>query len=257
MRVHYRDEGPAEGEVVVLSGSIGSNLDMWQPQIDPLISAGFRVVRYDHRGHGQSPVPAADASLADLGGDVIELLDTLGVDRAHFIGLSLGGMVGMWLAIHQPDRIGKLGLCCTSAQLGTHEMWAQRAEKARTAGMTAIADDSVVRWFTGQWRTAHPELAREYHAMTATTPAAGYAACCAAIGSMDLGDGLSTITAPTLVIAGADDPATSVEEHARPIAEAIPRARLAVLEQASHLANVEQPERFTALTVDFLQEAQS
>lgn len=254
MRVHYRDEGPADGDVVVLSGSIGSTLDMWQPQIDALLTAGLRVIRYDHRGHGGTAVPTAPAALSDLGADVVELLDTLAIPRAHFVGLSLGGMVGMWLGIHHPDRIGRLGLCCTAAELGTPEDWAQRAETARSNGMAAIADDSIARWFTGQWQTENPELTRQYRAMTANTPAEGYAACCAAIGSMDVVNDLSAIAAPTVVIAGADDPATTVESHARPMAEAIPGARLVVLEPASHLANVEQPERFNTTVVDHLKE---
>lgn len=252
MRVNHVVAGPDDGDVVVLSGSIGSNLSMWDPQVPALIEAGYRVVRYDQRGHGRTPVPDQPCSLADLGGDVVELLDGLGVERAHFVGLSLGGMTGMWLAVNQPDRIDRLVLCCTSARLGTPEMWAQRAQQARDQGMTPIADGSIQRWFTADWLARNPQLAREYHHMTAATPGNGYAACCAAIGSMDLVDDLPKITAPTLVIAGADDPATPPQEHGKPIADAIPDARFEIVEHAAHLGNVEQPQRFNSLILDHL-----
>ncbi|OQO89553.1 3-oxoadipate enol-lactonase [Saccharomonospora piscinae] len=252
MRVNHVLDGPAEGEVVVLSGSIGSDLGMWEPQVEPLTSRGFRVVRYDHRGHGGTPVPPEPCSLAELGGDVVELLDELGVERAHVVGLSLGGMTGLWLAAHRPDRVRSLVACCTSARLGTPDMWRQRAHTARTEGMAAIADGSVRRWFTPGWLAAHPERARAYHRMTASVPPEGYAACCAAIGSMDLRPDLPAITAPTLIVAGADDPATPPAEHGRPLADAIPAARFEVVADAAHLGTVEQPERFCALILDHL-----
>ncbi|PRX47194.1 3-oxoadipate enol-lactonase [Prauserella shujinwangii] len=252
MRVNQVAEGPADGEVVVLSGSIGSNLSMWDPQVGPLTSAGYRVVRYDPRGHGRTPVPDAPCTLADLGGDVVELLDTLGVERAHFVGLSLGGMTGMWLGIHEPDRIDRLVLCCTSPRLGDPPMWEERARQARTQGMAAIADASIQRWFTDEWRARHPELAREYHHMTAATPAEGYAACCHAIGSMDVLDDLPKIAAPTLVISAADDPATPPAGHGERIAEAVPGARLEVVPGAAHLANVEQAAHVNELVLGHL-----
>lgn len=255
MRVHNVVEGPRDGEVVVLSGSIGSNLTMWDAQVPALVDAGYRVVRYDHRGHGRTPVPEGETTLADLGGDVVELLDELGVDRAHFVGLSLGGMTGMWLGIHAPERLRSLVLCCTSPKMGTPESWAERARTAREQGMTAIADASIERWFTADWLAAHPQQRREYHHMTAATPAAGYAACCHAIGGMDVLDGLPKITVPTLVIAGADDPATPPEGHGRVIADAVPGARLEVVDGAAHLGNVEQPERFSELITAHLREA--
>ncbi|WP_199435355.1 3-oxoadipate enol-lactonase [Qaidamihabitans albus] len=255
MRVNHVVDGPADGDAVILSGSIGSNLSMWEPQVEPLTSAGFRVVRYDQRGHGRTPVPERPCSLADLGGDVVELLDTLGLERAHFVGLSLGGMTGMWLGVNEPARLGRLVLCCTSPQLGTPEMWEERAHLARTEGMTSIADAGIGRWFTPEWRAAHPDLTREYHHMTAATPAEGYAACCAAIGTMDVLGGLPQVTAPTLVVAGAEDPAAPPAGHGRRIADAIPGARLEVVERAAHLANVEQPERVSALIVEHLKAA--
>jgi 3-oxoadipate enol-lactonase len=250
--VHHEVHGPADGEVVVLAGSIGSNLNMWDPQLEPLTSAGYRVVRFDQRGHGRTPVAQGPYALADLGGDVVELLDTLGVRRAHLVGLSLGGMTGMWLARHRPERIDRMVLCCTSARLGTPRMWAERAATARAEGMTAMADTSIGRWFTADWLAANPQQAREYHHMTAATPAEGYAQCCEVIGGMDLLAELGRITAPTLVISGADDPATPPERDGRPIARGIPGARFEVVDHAAHLGNVEQPERFAALILEHL-----
>ncbi|MBB3051686.1 3-oxoadipate enol-lactonase [Prauserella isguenensis] len=255
MQVHSVVDGPADGDVVVLSGSIGSNLTMWEPQVEPLVREGYRVVRYDQRGHGRTAVPDSDVTMADLGGDVLELLDGLGVDRAHFVGLSLGGMTGMWLGSHAPERLRSLVLCCTSAKLGTPESWLERGRTAREQGMTVIADGSIERWFTPDWLAAHPQERREYHHMTAATPAAGYAACCHAIATMDLLDGLPSIPVPTLVIAGADDSATPPEGHGDVIADAVPHARLEVVPGAAHLGNVEQPERFTELITTHLAKA--
>ncbi|EHR60587.1 3-oxoadipate enol-lactonase [Saccharomonospora cyanea] len=251
MKLHHQITGPDTGEVVVLAGSIGSNLSMWDPQVPRLVDAGFRVVRFDNRGHGRTPVPDGPSSLADLGGDVVELLDTLEVERAHLVGLSLGGMIGMWLGAHRPSRIDRLVLCCTSAKLGTPQTWRERATQATTKGMVSIADGSITRWFTPGWIQANPGLAKEFHHMTATVPARGYASCCAAIGGMDLRDALPSITAPTLVVAGADDPATP-PEHARLIAERIPDARLEIVDDAAHLGNVEQPETFGDLITKHL-----
>jgi 3-oxoadipate enol-lactonase len=251
MTPHHEVTGPDTGEVVVLAGSIGSTLSMWDPQVPRLVEAGLRVVRFDHRGHGRSPVPDGPSSLADLAGDVVDLLDHLDVDRAHLVGLSLGGMIGMWLAAHEPSRLDRLVLCCTSAKLGTPRMWQERARQAVTEGMTTIADGSLRRWFTPAWLAANQTRAEEFHRMTATVPAQGYASCCAAIGDMDLRDALPSITAPTLVIAGADDPATP-PDHAHQIADRIPGARLEVVAGAAHLGNVEQPEAFGRLIVEHL-----
>ncbi|MGW9307681.1 3-oxoadipate enol-lactonase [Saccharomonospora azurea] len=251
MTPHHQITGPDTGEVVVLAGSIGSNLSMWDPQVPRLVDAGFRVVRFDNRGHGRSPVPDGPSSMADLAGDVVELLDTLGIERAHLVGLSLGGMIGMWLGAHEPSRIDRLVLCCTSAKLGTPQMWEERATQAKTKGMVSIADGSIGRWFTPGWIQANPGLAKEYHHMTATVPAAGYASCCAAIGGMDLRDALPSITAPTLVIGGRDDQATP-PEHAQLIADRIPGARLELVDGAAHLGNVEQPEIFGELITEHL-----
>lgn len=254
MDLHFVGDGPEEGEVVILSGSLGSDLRMWEPQVGPLVDAGFRVVRHDHRGHGGSPVPPGPYRLDDLGSDAVALLDTLGVARAHWVGLSLGGMLGMWLGAHHPDRIAGLTLCCTSAKLGPPEMWSDRARTVTEHGTAAVAEAVVQRWFTPAWREANPEAVRYYERMVEGTPDEGYAGCCAAIEHMDLLAVLPEINAPTLVIAGADDPATPPEQAER-IAAGIPGARMAVVEKAAHLGNAEQPAAFTSLIVEHLKGA--
>ncbi|MEU8377579.1 3-oxoadipate enol-lactonase [Streptosporangium sp. NPDC048865] len=232
--LYHEVEGPADGPTVVLAGSLGTTLEMWDPQMAAL-TGHFRVVRFDHRGHGRSPVTGS-CSIADLAGDVLDLLDLLELPRVSFAGLSLGGMVGMWLAAHAPARIDRLALLCTSAKLGTPGSWAERASAVREAGTASIAGAVMARWFTPGFPGREP-----YATMLGGVPAEGYAACCEAIGAMDLRPGLPLISAPTLVLAGADDPATP-PEHAERIAEGIPGARLVVLDGAAHLANVERPE---------------
>jgi 3-oxoadipate enol-lactonase len=242
---------PAGARAVLLGGSLGSTLEMWDPQV-PALAERLRVVRFDVRGHGRSPVPAGPYELADLGRDVLALMDALAIDRAAYAGLSIGGMVGMWLAAHAPERIDRLALLCTSAHLPPASMWAERAATVRAAGSTgAIADAVVARWLTEPFARAHPELLAELRAMLAAQPPDGYAACCGAIERMDLRPDLGAIRAPVLVVAGADDRATP-PEHARVIAGAIPGARLEVLAPAAHLANVEQPEAVTRLLLDHL-----
>lgn len=251
--VHHLVDGPADGEVVVLSGSLGSDLRMWDPQLKSLLAAGFRVVRYDHRGHGDSPVPTGPYALADLGADAVALLDRLGVDRAHWVGLSLGGMIGMWLGRHAPERVANLVLLCTSAEFGPAQMWIDRARLVREQGCGAVADASVERWLTNDFRAANPDRVAELRAMLAATPAEGYASCCTAIERMDLTADLPSITAPTLVVAGAQDPSTPPEQLRR-IAEAVPGARLEVLDPGAHLVNVERPERVSELITTHLRE---
>ncbi|MGI6872338.1 3-oxoadipate enol-lactonase [Amycolatopsis sp. 3B14] len=252
MKVHYETAG--DGDVVVLSNSIGSNLRMWEPQVKPLTDNGFRVVRYDTRGHGQSPVPPGPYSIADLGRDVVELLDTLGVESAHFVGLSLGGMTGAWLGQHAPSRIRSLALTFTSVKPGNVDMWTGRAKQVRAEGMATIAEGSIGRWFTPDWISANPELAEELRQMTATTPAEGYASCCEAIAGLDLTAGLGTITAPTLVISGADDAALP-PSHGQVIADGIPGAKFEVIDHAAHLGSYQQAGKFTELLLEHLKGA--
>jgi 3-oxoadipate enol-lactonase len=240
-----------EGPTLVLGPSLGSTTAMWEPQVAALAER-FRVVRYDHRGHGGSPAPGGPYELADLGGDVLALLDTLGIERAHVGGLSLGGMVAMWLAVNAPERVDRLALVCTSAKLGPPSIWQERAAAVSEAGATSVIADAVVdRWLTPGYAQDHPDLVANLRAMVASIDPVGYAACCGAIERMDLLADLERIAAPTLVIAARDDPATP-PEHAEAIAARIDGARLEILDDAAHLANVQHPEAVTAMLLDHL-----
>ncbi|UWZ40421.1 3-oxoadipate enol-lactonase [Dactylosporangium roseum] len=243
-----RTSGRLGAPTLLLGGPLGSNLDMWRPQL-PAFAERLRVVRFDHRGHGGSPVPPGPYRIEDLGRDVLALLDRLGIERASYCGLSLGGMVGMWLAAHAPERIERLVLICTAAHLPPADGWLTRAGQVRSWGMGSIADAVLGRWFTPRYRAALPARVAPFRAMIAASPAEGYAGGCEAIAGMDLRDDLSRITAPTLVVAGADDPATP-PEHGEVIHAGIAGSRLAVVPNAAHLANVEQPEAVAHLVLD-------
>jgi 3-oxoadipate enol-lactonase len=247
--MHHLVTGPVDAPALVLSNSLGTSTAMWDPQAEAL-SERFRVVRYDHRGHGSSPVPSGPYELADLGRDVVTLLDRLEIERASVCGVSLGGMVGMWLGLHAPERVDRLVLCCTSAHLPPASAWAERAATVREAGSTApIADAVLGRWLTPSGAASGPALVERLRRMLLATPAEGYAACCGVIERLDLRDALPSIEAPTLAIAGAQDPATP-PEHLEAIAAAVPGARLEVLDGAAHLANLERPEAVTQLILE-------
>jgi 3-oxoadipate enol-lactonase len=248
--VHYQIDGRDDAPALILSGSLGSTLDMWDPQISAL-ARQFRVVRYDLRGHGRSPVPPAPYEIADLGADLVALLDRIHIARAHLVGWSLGGMASLWTAAHHPERVDRLVACSTSAQLGPARAWAERAAIVRARGTATVADAVVARWFTPAFRARFPELVQRMREMIAVTPAAGYAACCGAIERMDLRADLESIRAPTLAIAGAADPAIPAE-HLFAIARGVPDGRVVVVEDAAHLGNVEQPERITDLILGHL-----
>jgi len=248
--VAHEAEGPDGGAALVLSCSLGTERSLWEPQLATL-AACHRVIRYDHRGHGRSPVPPGPYTIAQLGDDVLRMLDDLGLSSASFCGTSLGGMVGMWLASHAPARIDRLVLLCTAAHLGPASDWFARAALVRAEGTASIADAVAGRWFTPAFRSARPEVVARHLDGLRATDAEGYAGCCEAIGTMDLRDDLGRITAPTLVVAGDADPATTVEDAAA-IAGQVAGSRLVVLEQAAHLANVEQPALVTELIMEHL-----
>lgn len=243
--VHHVEDGPADGPAVVLSHSLGTDLHVWRPQVEQL-ARSRRVVRYDHRGHGRSPVPPGPYTIADLGRDVLALLDRLEIERTSFVGTSMGGMVGLWLAANAPDRIDRLVVCCTSAALGNPDAWTDRAGIVRSNGAVAIADGTVHRWLSGTFAVEHPDVIDRLVARFVGTTDEGYAACCEAIGAMDLLDDLARITAPTLVVAGRDDVAIPLD-HASTVADGIADADLAIVGDAGHLASLEQPETITEL----------
>jgi 3-oxoadipate enol-lactonase len=247
--VNHVLEGPEDAPVLVLSNSLGTTLEMWDDQA-PALRERFRLLRYDGRGHGGFPAPPGPYAIGNLGRDVLSLLDRLEVVRASFCGLSIGGMVGMWLASEVPERFERLVLCCTAARLDP-EAWQARAEKVRAEGVGAVVDVVVERWFTPQFRASRPETFEWAGRMLRETDAEGYAGCCEAIRDMDLRDRLASITAPTLVISGADDPAIP-PEHGEIIRDAIPGASFEVVPNAAHLANVEQPGKITRALLDHL-----
>jgi 3-oxoadipate enol-lactonase len=247
VRLHHRLDGPADAPALVLSPSLGTSLELWEPQL-PALAAVFKVVRYDPRGHGRSPVPPGPYTLDDLGGDVLELLDDLELERSSFCGLSIGGMVGMWLAAEAPERIDRLVLCCTAPALPPREQWLERAATVRTHGVRAISEAVVARWFTP---AAPPELVSRFEEMLVSTPAEGYAACCEALAELDLHDRLDAIEAPTLVLTGAEDPVAPPAAGAT-LAASIGGARHVAIAGAAHIANAEQPEAFTRHVLDHL-----
>jgi len=240
-----RSGKPTDAPTVVLLGSLGSNRSMWDPQVRHLADA-HDVVAVDVRGHGESPTPPGPYTIDALAGDVCELLDRLELDTVHFVGLSLGGAIAQWIAVHRAVRAATLTLICTSAHFGAPQNWLERANAVRSAGTASIADAIISRWFTPALLAAEPDLVDRAKAMILETDAEGYAACCEAIAGWDGRSDLSRITAPTIAIAGAHDPATP-PAHLAEIAGLIPHAELHVLDDAAHLANVEQPETVTGL----------
>ena len=247
VELHHRFDGPSDAPVLLLSNSLGTTLEMWDEQV-PILSERFRVLRYDQRGHGRSPVPPGPYSIAELGGDALELLERLGLERVSFCGVSLGGMTGMWLAINAPDRIDRLALCCTSAGMPPAKTWIERAATVRSEGMGAVVDAAIERWFTP--RAPEERVERTRQALLATPPE-GYAGCCEAIAEHDLRAELGSIQSPTFVIAAEHDPSTP-PDHGRLIADAVEGARLTVLPDARHLIAVERPDEVAGLVLDHL-----
>lgn len=242
----YDISGPDDGPALILGSSLGTTRAMWDA-VAPALDRDFRVVQYDHLGHGESAVPDGPYTIDRLAAELATLLDELGIERAHHAGVSLGGMVALQFAADYPDRVDRLVVVCSSAHLPPPENWTQRAVAARTDGVESIADTVVGRWFTD---TAPTDTVAATRSMLASTPAEGYAGCCEAIREMDLRPVLGKITAPTLAIAGSDDPATPVD-HAHVIADGIRAgggsAAVEVVADAAHLAAVERPDAVAQL----------
>jgi 3-oxoadipate enol-lactonase len=248
--VHAEAIGPEDAPALVLAGSLGATLAMWD-RVTPLLAERLRVIRYDARGHGRSPVPEGPYEMADLGGDVVALLDRLGLERASFCGLSVGGMVAQWLGANAPERIDRLVVCCAASHVPDGG-FLERAAAVREAGGTArIAEPIVGRWLTPAFAAANPELHEWLLEMLISSPAEGYAATCEAIGTMDLRADRARITAPTLVIGAQQDQSLPVP-LSREIAAAVPGARLEVLDPGAHLVAVERPEATAALILEHL-----
>jgi 3-oxoadipate enol-lactonase len=250
VKVHHRFDGPDDAPVLLLSNSLGAPLAMWDDLV-PKFSESFRVLRYDPRGHGETPAPDGPYSMEDLARDTVELLDDAGVERASFCGVSLGGMMGMWLGIDAPERIDRMVLCCTSAHMPPPDMWAERAGAVRAEGMEAVTESTLERWFTRE--VAEGTVARAREGLLSTEPE-GYAACCEAIAEHDLREQIRAITTPTLVIVADDDPSTPPEQG-RLVAESIPDARLRLLPDARHLVAMERPDEVAQIVLTHLAES--
>ena len=242
--IHHRFDGPEDAPVLMLSHSLGASMAMWEPQMAAL-TARYRVLRYDLRGHGGSDVPVGAYSLDRLGRDVIELLDHLGIARVHFCGLSLGGMIGQWLGVRAPERLHSLTLANTSAYMGPPSGWDDRISAVRESGMAAMRDAILARWFTADFSDT-----ATVGAMIDATDPAGYAGCSAAIRDMDLRPLGCLITTPTLIIGGLRDPATP-PDHARVLNADIAGSQLVMLD-AAHLSNIECASAFNAALLTFL-----
>ena len=246
----HRLRGPEGAPVLVLSNSLGTTQELWAKQL-PALAERFRVLTYDHPGHGVSDLPQEQPTVESLTSSLVTLLDELGFERVSLCGVSLGGMVGMTLALQEPERVDRLVLACTSAYVGPPEGWTERARIVRTRGMEAVADTVIGRWFTPELQDEEPQTMARFRAMLAATPPEGYARCCEALGAWDARERVSAIAVPVLVVAGEDDPAISVEQ-AQLVASRVPGARLRILERAAHLANVERAEAFTNAVLDHL-----
>jgi 3-oxoadipate enol-lactonase len=252
IEVAYTEDGPADAPVVVLSNSLGATRGMWDPQV-PALAERYRVVSYDTRGHGDSPSPAGPYTLDDLVDDVVALLDRLGVRRAHVAGLSLGGMTAMRLAAREPARVDRLVALATSAKPDP-QGFLDRAAAARSGGTAPLAPTVVSRWLTPGYAAAHPDLVARLEAMIVAADDEGYALCCEVVAAVDLREDLARITAPTLVVSGAEDPALP-PPHQQAIADGIAGSSLVSVSPGAHLPNLEQPLEVTGALLGHLDAA--
>ncbi|QXI39463.1 3-oxoadipate enol-lactonase [Pseudomonas xantholysinigenes] len=250
--LHYQLDGPADAPVLVLSNSLGTDLRMWDEQV-PIWTEHFRVLRHDTRGHGESLVTEGPYSIEQLGGDVLALLDALDIEQAHFVGLSMGGLVGQWLGINAGSRLLSLTLCNTAAKIASDEVWNSRIDTVLKGGRQAmldLRDASIARWFTPAFAEARPAAAQRICQMLAHTSPEGYAANCAAVRDADMRDQLNHIQVPTLIVAGSAD-AVTTPAHGRFLQAGILGAEYIEF-AAAHLSNVEVGAPFSRRVLDFL-----
>jgi 3-oxoadipate enol-lactonase len=250
--INYALDGPASAPVVTLSHSLATTLRMWDGQAAAL-AATYRVLRYDTRGHGGTEAPGGAYSLEQLAEDARALLRALGIVRTHFVGLSMGGMIGQVLGIQSPELLDSLTLCDTSSRVPpeARPMWDERIRVAEAQGMEPHVEATIGRWFTAPFRERQPEVVDPVRAMIRSTSPAGYAGCCHAIKMLDLTDRLAAIRTRTLILVGEDDPGTPVAAS-RTIHERIPGSELVILKSASHLSNIEQAPAFNRALLGFL-----
>lgn len=250
MNLAHREDGDPDAPAVLLSPSLGTTWEMWD-ELTSVLAPTHRVVRYDTRGHGRSPVPDGPYAMTDLADDVVALADSLGIDRFAFVGLSLGGAIGQTLAISHGARLTALVLCCTLPSLGEPSAWHERAAQVRAEGMEVLAEPTRGRWFTDAFRASHPEQVDRFIAMLTSTPVEGYAGCCEALAGFDSWSDIQRIDVPCRVVAAAQDPVCPPSGCAE-MAAAIPGADLVVIDDASHMAAVAQPAAFHATVAEHL-----
>ena len=250
--VNYTLEGPANAPVVTMSHSLATDLGMWDPTV-PSLTGRFRVLRYETRGHGKTDAPKGAYTLDQLAEDALALLKALGIARTHWVGLSMGGMIGQTLALKAPQVFASLSLCDTSSRIPVEakSQWQDRIKTAETQGMEPLVEPTLARWFTEPFRKSRKDVVDRVATMIRTTPTAGYAGCCHAISALDLTDKIGAIKIPTIAIVGEDDPGTPVAAH-RVIHEKIAGSKLTIIPSAAHLANMEQPDAFNAALTGFL-----
>lgn len=248
--IAYRFDGAEDAPIVMLSNSLMSNHTMWDPQL-AVLTESFRVLRYDTRGHGDTDAPQGPYSIKLLAEDAVALLDALGIDKVHFAGLSMGGMIAQYLGANYPERIHSLLLCDTASEMPTLEMWNDRISSARNGGITALLDGTLQRWFTAPFLKNDKAAVEKVAEMIRTTDTGGYIGCASAVRDMSQTSILSKISAPTVIIVGEDDPACTVEQS-KVLAENIKGAELVVLKNAAHLSNIEQTEKFNDAMMGFL-----
>ena len=247
--INYQTFGDSAKPALIFSNSLGTNFSMWKPQIDHFQHDYF-VVCYDTRGHGASSAPQGPYTLEQLGQDVVQLLDHLNIEKATFCGISMGGLTGQWLAIHQPERFNHVIVCNTAAKIGQEQAWNDRAALVREQGLQPIASTAASRWFTTGFIQRDAALVEKLQNDLAAGSAEGYASCCEALSQADLREQLKDIKVPVLVVAGQQDPVTTVAD-AEFMIERIPNSKMSEI-NASHISNIELPNEFNQIIQHFM-----
>ena len=249
--IHYQIDGDISDKIIMFSNSLASTLSMWDLQIDHFLAQGFGIIRYDSRGHGQSEAPNGPYSIEMLADDAAALLDVLDIDSVHFCGLSKGGMVAQMMGVRHADKVKSLTIADSAAFMPAKDTWEQRIQAVMAGGMEAVVDATIERWITSEGRDRLTEQVELIRQMILNTPVQGFVACSEAIKSMDMRTTNPKINTPTLVICGEQDTGTTPQQAAE-IADAVPNARLELINNAAHLANIEQHEVFNSLLSNFL-----
>jgi 3-oxoadipate enol-lactonase len=249
VRLHYSFTGPAAAPALILSNSLGSNFSMWEPQA-ATFEKQFRLLRYDMRGHGQSSAPPPPYAVPALARDILALADSLNIERFHFCGLSIGGMIGMTLALEAPDRLDKLVLCNTAPKIGTPDFWNSRIQTVQSKGMKEVASAVTARWFTPAFQQSSTDKVASAIRVLESLDAQGYVGGCTAVRDFDFRESVSRVRTPTLVVSGTHDPAATPADG-RFLAEHIPGACYVEL-NTSHLSNIEAPAQFNEAVLSFI-----